>query len=283
MSYFFPINPSPFSCSFSHLGKWQLRPSHCLGHKSLPSLTPLSYIPHIQPRIQLTSSRGGTPPCFHHYHPGLNHHHLFPALWQYLPTITLNLTFYFPHAARTWWMSGHSSTKAPHWFLITPHDSLHAAQPVLMLFKCCQAWVLIPNPSLSSLRILPTHYLSFYPFFNMQPGMSRARDAEQRRTKEMANKEAFWQKKQKQVVNGISLPTGAALRWVFCSFNSHFRLHYQYSCKLWEAVCYPHWLMLLGFSSSSWFISTATRVKFEDILLLVKAVHNATILCNEKR
>lgn len=165
MSYFFPINPSPFSCSFSHLGKWQLRPSHCLGHKSLPSLTPLSYIPHIQPRIQLTSSRGRTPPCFHHYHPGLNHHHLFPALWQYLPTITLNLTFYFPHAARTWRMSGHSSTKAPHWFLIIPHDSLHASQPVLMLFKCCQAWVLTPNPSLRSLRILPTHYLSFYPVF----------------------------------------------------------------------------------------------------------------------
>lgn len=97
-------------------------------------------------------------------------------------------------------MSGHSSTKALHWFPITPRDSLHPGHPVLMFFEYCQAWVLIPNPSLRSLRNLPTHSLSFYPAFPVQHGMSRARDAEQRRTKTVANKEAFWQKKQKQVV-----------------------------------------------------------------------------------
>lgn len=61
------------------------------------------------------------------------------------------------------------------------HDSLRPGHPVLMFFRYCQAWVLIPNPSLRSLRILPAHYLSFYPVF--RHGMSRARDAEQRTTK----------------------------------------------------------------------------------------------------
>lgn len=199
-----------------------------------------------------------------------------------VPTITFNLAFSFPHAARTWRMSGHSSTKALHWFPITPHDSLHPGHPVLMFFEYCQAWVLIPNPSLRSLRNLPTHSLSFYPAFPRATWNVKGQGCRTKKDKDSGQQGSVLAKEAKAGGQGFSLPTGAVLCWVFCSFNSYFRLHHQCSCKLWEAVCYPHWLMLLGFSSRSWFISTATRVKLKDILLLVKAVHNATILCNEK-
>lgn len=47
-----------------------------------------------------------TPSHFYHYHAQLNHHHLSPALWQYLPILILGLNtprppVYLLHAAGT--------------------------------------------------------------------------------------------------------------------------------------------------------------------------------------
>ena len=200
----------------------------------------------------------------------LNHHHLLPALWQYLPTITFNLTFCFPHAARTRRMSGHSSTKALLCFLMTPcipgtlswRSSGTARHGFLSQ---------IPHYEDSEF-FLPTTWASTL-FFNMEcqgPGMQN------KEGQKVANKEVFWQKKQKQAVKGFSFPTGEVLQWVFCS------LIHTFSSTVNAADNSGRLFVIHIGCSSSWFISTATRVKLKDILLPVKAVHNAIMLCNEK-